>query len=408
MPEPLPFPPASGDLASLKALLLMARDSLVQENPFLGSLVLRLPVSITEAPELRTACVDGRGWCHFSRSFLERLSLPEVRCVLLHEVLHLALDVFTRGEGRQPRRWNVAHDYAVNALIEESHFQLYFLEWPKGFSPLLDRALFHLPAEEIYARLSEQSIELKEAPADVLMDHWHSLDAETRAEARRRWRERLVEAAEEAMRDGGWEDLPPWARKLVGPLLAPQVPWQVRLAQKVHGRIGGRRRTYSRPGRRSQALGQILPGVTRDQGVVGVFTDVSGSIQAADLRAFLGELVGILREGDLPVRMLHWDTEVTADRLLQGPDDLRQALEGMPRDLQGGGGTNPFCILEHLSGHGAHALPMPTFGILLTDGYVVWPSPCEWPFELLVVTTGQEPPPSLHYDWVRICTKESP
>jgi predicted metal-dependent peptidase len=408
MPEPLPFPPASGDLVSLKALLLMARDSLVQENPFLGSLALRLPISITEAPDVRTACVDGRGWCHFSRSFLERLSLPEVRCVLLHEVLHLALDVFARGDGRHSRRWNVAHDYAVNALIEESRFPLYFLEWPKGFFSLLDRAFFHLPAEEIYERLSEQSIEHKEVPSDVLMDHWHSLDAETRAETRRRWRERLVQAAEEAMRDGGWNDLPPWAQKLVGPLLAPQVPWQVRLAQKVHGRIVGRRRTYSRPGRRSQALGQILPGVMRDHGVVGVFMDVSGSIQAADLRAFLGELVGILREGDLPVRMLHWDTEVTADRLLQGPDDLRQALEWMPQDIQGGGGTNPFCILEHLSGHGASAFPMPTFGILLTDGYVVWPTLCEWPFELLVVTTGQEPPPTLHYDWVRICTKESP
>lgn len=408
MPEPMPFPPAYQDLASLRAILLMARDSLVQESPFLGSLVLRLPVSITEAPDLRTACVDGRGWCHFSRPFLERLSLPEVRCVLLHEVLHLALDAFARGEGRHPRRWNMAHDYAVNALIEESHFPLYFLEWPKGFSPLLDRALFHLPAEEIYERLPVARVECADTPGDVLMDHWRSLDPKTRAETRRKWRDRIVEAAEEAMREGGWGDLPSWARKLVGPLLAPQVPWQVRLAQKVHGRIAGRQRTYSRPSRRSQALGHILPGVTRDRGVVGVFIDVSGSIQAADLRAFLGELVGILRDGDLPVRMILWDTEVTADRLLQGPDDLRQALERIPHEIQGGGGTNPFCILEHLSDMDADALPIPTFGILLTDGDLAWPPPSVWPFDLLVVSTSQEPPPHLHYDWVRICAKETP
>lgn len=408
MPDPMPFKPSEGDLGSLKATLMLARDTLIQENPFLGSLVLRLPISITESPDLNTACVDGRGWCHFSRPFLERLSLPEVRCVLLHEVLHLALDVFNRGEGRQPRHWNIAHDYAVNALIEESRFPLYFLEWPKGFLPLLDRAFFHLPAEEIYERLPVMHVKPTDAPIDVLMDHWRALDPEAREEVRRRWRERLIEASEEAMREHGWGDLPHWARKLIGPLLVPQVPWQVRLAQKVHGRLAGRRRTYSRPGRRSQALGQILPGVTRDRGVVGVFMDVSGSIGAADMGAFLGELVGILREGDLPVRMIHWDTEVTSDRILEGPDDLRQALEGMPQGIRGGGGTNPFCILEHLSGTGADALPMPTFGILLTDGYVNWPSPREWPFEVLVVTTGQEPPPNLHYDWVRICTKESP
>lgn len=405
MPERAPFPPAPGDLGPLKARLLMARDSLVQANPFLGSLALRLPISITEAPSLRTACVDGRGWCHVARSFLEGLSLPEVRCVLLHEVLHLALDAFARGEGRDPRRWNLAHDYAVNALIEESRFPLYFLAWPKAFPPLLDRALFHLPAEAIYERLPEGRAE---APEDLLLDHWRGLDAGTRAEVRRVWRERLVAAAETALRDGGWEDLPPWARSLVGPLLAPQVPWTARLAQKVQGRLAGRRRTYGRPGRRSQAAGQLLPGVLRDRGVAGVFLDVSGSIQAGDLRAFLGELAGILQEGDLPVRLLHWDTEVSVDRLLLGPDDLRAALADLPRELRGGGGTHPLCLLDHLASPEAGGLPLPTFGILLTDGCLAWPPPCAWPFDLLVVTTGQEPPPHLHYDWVRICTKATP
>ena len=492
-PDPLaagaPEPPAScpGDLAVLKARLFRARASLVEESPFLGSLVLKVPVLITEDPRVGSACVDGRGVCHFGRAFLEALDLPALRAVLLHEALHLALEAFPRCGSRRPLRWNVAHDFAINLLIEESAFGRDFLSIPEAFKPLLDPQFKGLAAEEIYERLPrdlgvlglgdreclrdavegmgtdekaalgkallgdfrQEALAADEwalarraagrivprlrgplpdlgpgregeglAPlrrlfntgpggagafGDLWFDAWTALTEAERDALRESWRGKLLEAAEQALQgDRGVGSLPGWAQKLLGPLLNPQVPWQVKLAQKVHGHLRGRRRTFSRPGRRSHAVGAVLPGPIRDRGPVGVFVDVSGSVGPAELGAFMGELVGILQNADLPVRLITWDASVQEDLLLERPEAMQAALQQGGLALVGGGGTDPRCVIEHLEGPEAPDLPPLSFGVLLTDGFVPWPQAAAWPFDLLVVCSGVLPDPTFGYDALMI------
>jgi predicted metal-dependent peptidase len=238
---------------------------------------------------------------------------------------------------------------------------------------------------------------------DLWFDAWAALTAAERDALRESWREKLLEAAEQALQGGdGIGSLPGWARKLLGPLLNPQIPWQVKLAQKVHGHLRGRRRTFSRPGRRSQAVGAVLPGPIRDRGPVGVFVDVSGSVGPAELGAFMGELAGILQHADLPVRLITWDAEVQEDLLLEHPEDMRAALQQGALALAGGGGTDPWCVIDHLSAPEAQDLPPVSFGVLLTDGYVPWPRAAEWPIDLLVVCSAQPPDPALGYDALMI------
>lgn len=387
----------------LKARLLNAKGTLVEASPFLGSLVLMLPVTITEDPRVRTAAVDGHGRCYFGKTFLEALKVPELRSVLLHETLHLALDVHARRGTRKHLRWNVAHDFAINLLIEESNFPSEFLAWPEDFRPLLDPELHGLSAEEIYEGLPTDLSTLGLCPEDVLFDLWENLSPEEREELRRSWREKLVSAAERCMEGKGIGDLPGWAQKLLGPILNPQVPWEVQLAHRVHGHLRGRRRTFSRPGRRSQALSVCLPGPVRDRGAVGVFVDVSGSVSAQELGNFMGELTGILRDADLPVRLITWDAGVQEDLWLDNPEDVHEALASRTLALTGGGGTDPRCVIDHLDQDaGASDNPQPAFGILLTDGEVPWPSADDWPIEVLVVSTGDEPPPELGYESIHI------
>jgi predicted metal-dependent peptidase len=481
-------PPAScpGDLAILKARLFRARASLVEESPFLGSLVLKVPILITEDPRVQSACVDGRGVCYFGRAFLEALPLPALRVVLLHEALHLALEAFPRCGSRRPLRWNVAHDFAINLLIGESAFGQDFLSMPDAFQPLLDPKFKGLAAEEIYERLpldlgvlglsdrdcvrdaiegmgSDEKAALGKAlltdfrqdalgadewalarraaqrfaerlrgplpdlgpgqegeglaplrrlfPAgpggagfgDLWFDAWTALTEAERDAMRESWREKLLEAAEQALQgERGIGSLPGWARKLLGPLLNPQIPWQVKLAQKVHGHLRGCRRSFSRPGRRSQAVGAVLPGPIRDRGPVGVFVDVSGSVGPAELGAFMGELVGILQNADLPVRLITWDAAVQEDLLLEHPEDMEAALGQGGLALVGGGGTDPRCVIGHLAGPDAEDLPPLSFGVLLTDGYVPWPRASDWPFELLVVCSAVLPDPTFGYDALMI------
>lgn len=391
------------DLAPLKARLLHARSTLVEASPFLGSLVLGLPVAIVEGPGLATAAVDSHGRCHFAKDFLARLSLPEVRAVLLHEVLHLALEAFHRRGRREPRRWNVAHDLAVNHLIDESGLARGFLAWSEDFPPLRDPAYARLSAEEIFERLPQDLSELGVFVEDLRALEWDDLSPEARESLRQAWREKLVRAAEQAMAAGGIDSLPGWARKLLGSLLAPQVPWEVQLAQRVHGHLRGRRRTYARPGRRSQAVGAVLPGPRRDRGAVGVFVDVSGSVLPGELAAFMGELTGVLDAADLPVRLITWDAGVQEDLWLERAESLHEALATGTCTLTGGGGTDPRCVIRHLSGPGENGdLPLPDFGLLLTDGCVPWPGAGDWPLDLLVVTTRQPPPAALGYESLQI------
>ena len=473
----------AGDMAVLKARLFRARATLVEQSPFLGSLVLKVPILITEDPRVASACVDGRGICYFGRTFLEALELPALRAVLLHEALHLALEAFPRCGSRRPLRWNMAHDFAINLLIEESSFGQDFLSIPEAFRPLLDRRFKGIAAEEIYDRLPRDLGELglgdldcvrdaiegmgsdekaalgkavlndfrqdalkpgewglargaalriierirgvlpETAPGaeaagleplrrlfpvglggggafgDLWFDAWTALTGAERDALRDSWREKLLEAAEQALQgEKGIGSLPGWAQKLLGPLLNPQIPWQVKLAQKVHGHLRGRRRTFSRPGRRSHAVGAVLPGPIRDRGPVGVFVDVSGSVGPAELGAFMGELVGILQNADLPVRLITWDAAVQEDLLLEHPEDMRTALQQGGLSLVGGGGTDPRCVIEHMEHSESGDLPPLSFGVLLTDGYLPWPRAADWPFELLVVCSGALPGPELGYD----------
>ena len=384
---------ATFDLPALKAKLFRARLTLVEEEPFLGSLTLSLPVYVEARPGLTTACVTSDGECFFSPEFLSKLKLPEVRSVLLHEVLHLALDAFPRREMRHPRLWNMAHDHAVNLLITEAGLPASFLRWPKDFPPLLDQAYKGLNAEQIYDRILAS---LPQAPPDWKGDIVQVPGSGTRPgtspEAlREKWKDALVAAAEKAMRAKDFGSLPGWAQKLLGPILNPQITWQERLAQRIHGRVAGRARTFSRPGRRSTAVGAILPGPRRNLGVLGVFVDVSGSVSPEELSVFMAELRGILDQVEVAVRFISWDADIHEELLLEPGEDL-QALLGTRRlKLVGGGGTDPRCVIRHLQDGGSE-LPMPSYGVLLTDGALDWPDARDWPLDLLVVTSAMLPP----------------
>lgn len=402
MREPTPLRAAPGDLSALKAKLLLARDSLVRENPFLGALVLRLPVVITEDSTLHTAAVSVRGVCFIDRTYLDRVPLEAVRATLLHETLHVALDYWGRQGERTHQRWNIAHDFAINALIGQSGLPQGFLAWPPWLGILRDSRFDGMSAEAIYEQLPANLAELGMGASDCRQDEWERLPEEEREAIRRTWQQHLVEAAERAMEDGTGQGMPPWALKLIGPILEPQVPWSTVLAQRLHGHVAGRRRTFARPGRRSQAVGQPLPGSRRNLGAVGVFLDASGSTGPEEMAAFLGELLGLLRQLEVPVRLIHWDTVVTKDAWIDDPDGLEQALQAKDFPVEGGGGTDPRCVIRRLEGDAGGDLPLPAFGLLFTDGWVPWPAARDWPLDLLVVTTHQAPECALGYETISL------
>ena len=86
---------------------------------------------------------------YFNPQFVETLSAAEIAGTLAHEVMHPALQHHTRRGGRNPRRWNMACDYAINPMLLDAGLTL-----PKDV--LLDNGFRGMSAERIYNLLEEE------------------------------------------------------------------------------------------------------------------------------------------------------------------------------------------------------------------------------------------------------------
>ena len=131
--------------------LAAARTRLILDKPFLGALVLRLPLREANGSWCDTSATDARS-IYYSPGYIEPLSLGQVQFVLAHEALHCGLSHFARREHRDLNRWNIACDHAVNPLLVEDG-----LELPPG--ALYNEDYTGLSAEEIYPLIKSDTDE---------------------------------------------------------------------------------------------------------------------------------------------------------------------------------------------------------------------------------------------------------
>ncbi len=120
--------------------MVTARSELVLDHPFFAVLALRL--ELREDPDCPTAWSDGRVLA-YNPAYVRAVSLPRLKGLQCHEVLHLVCHHHTRRHGRDSALWNKACDYAINPILLEAG-----LELPTGF--LEDPAHGGKNAETIY------------------------------------------------------------------------------------------------------------------------------------------------------------------------------------------------------------------------------------------------------------------
>ena len=305
------------ELNNLETKLAAARTRLILEKPFLGALVMHLPLKAADPKWCKTTATDAKNF-YFNPEYIGHLTLEQTQFVLAHEAMHCALSHFARRNHRQKHRWDVACDYAVNMILDDER-----MHGPDN--ALMNAAYRGLTAEEIYPVLHEdppeetQDSHLFDNDSDAQGGEGESReqdegqgqsgkdrddasgDAEPRGgekpEERRvppppadpkqleeQWKSRLAAAAQAARQAGR---LSQSLRRLVDHLLAPQLPWRALLARFM---MNAARDDYSfqRPSRRESAA--LLPRLSSQSVSVVVALDTSGSVREEELREFLSEI----------------------------------------------------------------------------------------------------------------------
>jgi predicted metal-dependent peptidase len=159
----------------------------------------------------------------------------------------------------------------------------------------------------------------------------------------------------------------PGLERLIDAICEPQIPWGEYLRKAIATTTRGRDvYTWSRPNRRKLAIAPHVywPGRSGLKGpVIAVEIDTSGSVGEDELKAFLGELSGILT--DVQPEMVHVayvDDELCGDVI--EIDDVNE-LVSLGKKASGGGGTDMTKIFDIIE---EKQIPAETV-VVLTDGY---------------------------------------
>jgi predicted metal-dependent peptidase len=364
-------------------LFAKARAALLVGAPFWGVLSLRLaPI---EDASIRTMRTDGVS-IRFNPDFVAGLSRAVLRAVIAHETMHNAALHHTRRGGRDPRRWNIACDYAINPLLVEAGFEL-----PDG--ALLDPAYVGLSAEGIYDKLPHDADDkgddqdgndrdggdpggiggVSDPPAaddgsdDANASSQRNQPGQSGTPARspapspadltrqeETWAIATAQAevTARAMGHGAGD-----TARAIREQVTPKIDWRGVLRRYLSAAARSDY-AWTPPNRRYIARGLYLPSLRSEAlGPVVVAVDTSGSIDGATLAAFAAEITAILDEAaPEAIHVVYCDDAIAGTETYQ-PGDV---IDLTPR---GGGGTAFRPVFDWI----ARTDVQPVCAIYLTD-----------------------------------------
>lgn len=369
-----------------------ARTALILDQPFFGALSLRL--AILEDPTCPTAWVDGKTLGYNPR-FVEGLTHAEILGLIAHEVMHCACGHPWRRDNRDPKKWNIAADYAINAILVDAGFQL-----PEG--GLLDSQWDGKSAEWIFDRLPNQGSgskgsqrgqkggsgddqasgrpgdqdgqgsagagqgdapgapggpdnalgEVRDAPTDA--------DARSAEATEADWKRATQEAARAAQVRG---TVPGSLKRFADERKRSRVDWKSVLRRFVQSHAKNDY-SWTRPNKRFMARGLYLPALhSEEMGPIVAAVDTSGSIDSVLLSQFASEIQGIADEMQ-PEKVVVMYCDARVHRV-----DVFERGEAIEMAPCGGGGTDFRPVFRKL----ADLDEVPVCVVYLTDLYGTFP-----------------------------------
>lgn len=322
-----------------------AKIWLLTKRPWFGQLSCYL--NIIENKLIPTAGIDLRGNLYYNPEWADKLTDRQLRGLLCHEVLHLALQHIPRCGERIPLLWNIAADLKVN--MEIMHDQNMELP-PNAIQPNQYSTNYKFDGGKIN-NVTEKSAEncyqiirktMKNPPTQDqdLIIATNDPNAQQKLEDAgikpvkasqvaglgRDWQSRVYSASQMAK-----GDMPAGVARELFKLEHSELPWQSIIKQRM--RKLAVRHSWKKPSKRY--LPWYFPGRTKNEGVKLVAViDTSGSMSKAQITKALSELYGLMRAFHfLELFVLDCDAQAYEGKKVQ-IHELSKLL------LKGGGGTD--------------------------------------------------------------------
>lgn len=339
-------------------------------SPFFGSLVLFIKFVPTN--KIDTAATDGET-LYFNERFMLSLSKNEQLGVILHEVLHAALQHTQRLKKRDLYTWNIAADIVVNGMIKD----VKEVSLPSG--AIFDDKLSEYQVEEVYEILLSKNKE--------------HIEKKYRANSCQIGMDILDDKNEDGLRTDYWKEAVTQAKEFSKTFVKQknygnqaleferlfkffnnQVDWRVLLSSYIVkspvNYTGYDRRFIS-----NELYIENLDGETLN---LYLCIDTSGSISYEELSIFMSELFTIIKiYPNINLSIFYADTHLYGPFKVNNEKDINPPL--------GGGGTSfiPFC--DYLNNQFVNN----SVALYFTDGYGMFPSEYSFDHDFIwIITKG--------------------
>ncbi|MDD5393692.1 MAG: VWA-like domain-containing protein [Thiothrix sp.] len=424
------------DLQAIEDKLTAARTKLILDKPFLGALVLRLPLQAANPAWCPTTGTDARKF-YYNPEYIQELRPDEAQFVLAHEALHCALSHFARRVHRVKHRWDLACDYAINPILIDDG-----LKPPPGILKM--KEYVGMSAEEIYPLIDDNDMsetldqhlyDKEDNPAEGSRDTSENpLDNRERQEQppppkdspketppnlplsgegqegtaplssspdkgrlggvfppppltpqeaedlSTQWQQRLAGAAQQAQQAGKLSGV---MKRLVEELLQPRLPWRTLLAHYMTA-VARDDYSYTRPSSR-RGDPAIFPSLKSHQINAVVALDVSGSVGNKELQDCLSEINAIKGQVRAAVTMMACDSTVV-EGFPRRFEPWEEAT--LPQQMPGGGTTDFRPVFDWISTQDQQ----PDILVYFTDAQGYFP-PTAPNFPVIWLVKGKSPVP---------------
>ena len=376
--------------------------SLMFNEPFYAKVLRGVTKVCTKSiPTAGVLAKDGDLKMWYNPGFMASLTKLQVRGLLKHEAMHLALMHTTTRRLEPHKIHNWAADLAINSSIPEDELPEGGLIPGKEFGPLteeqeakmgeeavarynrMSKFIAELPKGEstewYFARLMEDD-QMKEdvqeqgkgqpgepgdgdgagpgMPGEMdNHDGWDELSEEEKELAAAKVKQAVAEAAKECDQKGQWGSVPASTQAEIRKLISKEIPWQAVLKKFVgFTKRSVRSTSWNKINKKNP---MIMPGARKKTTAsIAVYIDQSGSVSNKELELLFGELQSLAKHTEFTT--FHFDCTVD-----ESSEKVWKKGRGQMPHRTRSGGTDFLAVQKHAEKN-KHRFDG---YLILTDGY---------------------------------------